>query len=133
MYTVAPKSKDGYEAAVIWNNVEFMCKLISSCSVFTAETTAVHTPSSPQTPSVSSIISIIHITNQILTHTFKTKLTRYKKTIITKSNCFGFLETSTYYKISSPTSQSKPQPPLHYTNHTNIFIQILIINKFKRR
>jgi len=41
MYTDASKSQDGVGAAVIWNNAEFMYKLPSTCSVFTAESIAI--------------------------------------------------------------------------------------------
>ena len=41
LYTDASKSQDGVGAAVIWNNTEFMYKLPSSCSVFSAESFAI--------------------------------------------------------------------------------------------
>ncbi|CAI6372874.1 unnamed protein product [Macrosiphum euphorbiae] len=41
IYTDASKSQIGVGAAVVWNNMEFMYKLPSSCSIFTAEAFAI--------------------------------------------------------------------------------------------
>jgi ribonuclease HI len=41
MYTDASKNQVGVGAAVIWNNTEFLYKLPSSCSIFTAESFAI--------------------------------------------------------------------------------------------